>query len=438
MERKRVSADIIGTDIDVDTASIFVHEPVDITPFEKETIENDDEYKKLIVKIDDLVPTQRTVNMRRVKDALDSKNPVRVWDDNGTLKLVDGHHRTALRKLNGAASIPAFVCKRSVTAAASKPAPKKDRIKGSKTNKPGSAKTGAKVKFSAKVETALRNKLETHNKKVSPGRKATMSQLKAVYRRGAGAYSSSHRPGVTRDQWAMARVNAYLRLLSSGKPAKAGYTQDNDLLPASHPKSSKKNLQALVSSGLIPEEQALADALVEVVSVYGKFDQDGDGVWAGYTPAYENEVAGIGVKCANCVFYDGGNGCAIISLEVEPEGKCRFAVLPEGAVSGYDVPLRRQDDLELLIASAYAEAELEVSLLHEDEYDSPEQALLAMAELSGEGYEIIPALRAAWLRGVREKESPFRRASQLAAMLYDSKKDTDLLPVVTTKEGLDK
>ena len=571
MEPRRVSADIIGTDIDVPVTSIFVHAPVDISPFEKETIENDDDYKKIIVKIDDLVPTQRTVNMRRVKDAIDSKSPVRVWNDNGTLKLVDGHHRVTLRKLTGSASVPAFVCKRSITAAAltadadygdacppatqdialnienrqnaidnvgygplnpaqpndifwqdkaerwntsvrdaksaicgncvffdrrpktlecietgiadggsgddsawgaidqaelgyctaldfkcaasrtcnawaaggpitaaaSKPAPKKDRIKGSKTNKPGSAKTGAKVKFSAKVEKALRNKIETHNGKVSSGRKATMSQLKAVYRRGAGAYSSSHRPGTTRDQWAMARVNAYLRLLSSGRPTKAGYTQDNDLLPASHPRSSKKNLQALVSSGLIPEEQALADALVEVVSVYGKFDLDGDGVWAGYTPAYENDVAGIGVKCANCILYDGGNGCAIISLEVEAEGKCRFAVLPEGAVSGYDVPLRRQDNLELLIASAYAEAELEVSLLHEDEYDSPEQALLAMAELSGAGYEVIPALRAAWLRGVREHESPFRRASLLASMLYDSK-DADLLPVVETTEGLDK
>lgn len=437
MEPRSVSADIIGTDIDVEVTGIFMHPPVDITPAEKEIIEADDDYKKMVVRIDDLVPTQRTVNMRRVKDALDSKGAVRVWDDNGVLKLVDGHHRTALRKLNGAATIPAFVCKRSITAAASKPAPKKDRIKGSKTNKPGSAKTGAKVKFSAKVEKALRNKVETHNKKVSAGRKATMSQLKAVYRRGAGAFSSSHRPGATRDQWAMARVNAYLRLLSSGKPSKASYTQDNDLLPASHPKSSKKNLQALVSSGLIPEEQALADALIEVVSVYGKFDQDGDGVWAGYTPAYENDVASIGVKCANCVFFDGENGCAIISLEVEAEGKCRFAVLPEGAVEGYDVPLRRQDDLELLVASAFAESELTVSLLPEEEYDSPEQALIAMAELSGLGYEIIPALRGAWLRGVRDKNSPFRRASMLASALYDSK-DADLLPVVEATEGLDK
>ena len=129
-----------------------------------------------------------------------------------------------------------------VTAAASKPAPKKDRVRGSDANKKGSASGGKKIVFSDKVENALSNKVEEHNKKASEGRKATLSTLKAVYRRGAGAFSSSHRPGVGRDQWAMARVNAYLRLLRTGRPANPNYKQDNDLLPAKHPKSSRKDL----------------------------------------------------------------------------------------------------------------------------------------------------------------------------------------------------
>ena len=129
-----------------------------------------------------------------------------------------------------------------VTAAASKPAPKKDRVHGSDANKKGSASGGKRIVFSDKVEKALSNKVEEHNKKASEGRKATLSTLKAVYRRGAGAFSSSHRPGVGRDQWAMARVNAYLRLLRTGRPANPNYKQDNDLLPAKHPKSSRKDL----------------------------------------------------------------------------------------------------------------------------------------------------------------------------------------------------
>jgi len=71
--------------------------------------------------------------------------------------------------------------------------------------------------------------------------RTTLGQLKAVYRRGAGAYSTSHRPGKTRGQWAMARVNAYLYLLRNGRPENPKYTTDYDLLPKDHPKSTRAN-----------------------------------------------------------------------------------------------------------------------------------------------------------------------------------------------------
>ena len=308
------------------------------------------------------------------------------------------------------------------------PAPKEDRISGSKKNPKGSASGGKKITFDDKTETALKNKVEEHNKTAKSGRKATVRMLKAVYRRGAGAYSTSHRPGQTRGSWAMARVNAFLKLLRSGEPAKAAYTQDNDLLPASHPKSSKNSASTLLESGLIPEEQALADALLEVVGAYGKFDQDGDGVWAGYTPANENDVAAIGVKCANCVFYQGGNECQIISLDVEPEGKCRFAVLPEGAVEGYDIPQRDKDSLDLLLASAYAASELDISLKDPSEYNSVEETIIALTEASGMGYDAEFAIKAAWMRAVKEGDNPFERAKKLALSPATSY-DIELLPV---------
>lgn len=311
---------------------------------------------------------------------------------------------------------------------ASTPAPKKDRISGSKKNPEGSAAGGKKITFDAKTEKAIQNKVEEHNKTAKSGRKATVRMLKAVYRRGAGAYSTSHRPGKTRNQWAMARVNAFLRLLRSGKPAKAAYTQDNDLLPASHPKSSKKSASTLLASGLIPEEQALADALLDVVAVHGKFDQDGDGVWAGYTPANENDVASIGVKCANCVFYKGGDECAIISLNVEPEGKCRFAVLPEGAVKGYDIPQRDKDSLDLLLASADASGELSLELKDPTEYNSVEETIIALTEASGMGYDAEFAIKAAWMRAVKDGDNPFERAKELALSPATSL-DIELLPV---------
>ena len=211
-----------------------------------------------------------------------------------------------------------------IVAAGSRPAPKKDRIYGSKKNKPGSAAGSKKIVFSAKVETSLRNKVEEHNKNAKPGRKATLPMLKAVYRRGAGAFSSSHRPGKTRDQWAMARVNAFLKLLRSGSPANPNYKQDNDLLPKAHPKSSKGE-------------------------------------------------------------------AAVIQHEL-----------------------------------------LQVALKSADEYGSPEHAIFSMAEYSGLGYEVIPALRGAWLRGVRDGDVPFTRAYELATKLYACK-DADLLPKKSRK-----
>jgi hypothetical protein len=228
----------------------------------------------------------------------------------------------------------------------------------------------------------------------------------------------------------MARVNAYLKLLKSGKPSNSAYKQDNDLLPAKHPRSTKSSASSstlTASARLVPEEQDLADALLEVVAKHGKFNEDQIGVWAGYTPAAENKVAKIGVICANCVFYLGGDQCQIISLPVEPMGKCRFAVLPDGVVSAdaiieYDRAKLKQD-----VDDIYYEQELSVTLKKIEEYESTEDAITALAEFSGLGYEIVPALRATWLRAVKDGEDPYSRVKNMAEYTYDSK-DADLLP----------
>ena len=118
------------------------------------------------------------------------------------------------------------------------PAPKKDQKKGSKKNKPDSAKDkSGKITFSKEVTAQLEAKVKEHNAK-GKGAKATLAMLKAVYRRGAGAFSTSHAPKMSRHGWAIARVNAFLTLLRTGKPSNPKYTTDNDLLPSSHKKSS--------------------------------------------------------------------------------------------------------------------------------------------------------------------------------------------------------
>lgn len=85
----------------------------------------------------------------------------------------------------------------------------------------------------------LQAKVTAHNAKSK--HKVTTSMLQAVYRRGIGAYKTnpgSVRPNVSSpEQWAMARVNSFLRIVSGSKSPK----HDKDLLPASHDSSSKKS-----------------------------------------------------------------------------------------------------------------------------------------------------------------------------------------------------
>jgi hypothetical protein len=225
---------------------------------------------------------------------------------------------------------------------------------------------------------------------------------------------------MNRNQWAMGRVNAFLKLLKSGKPTNSAYTTDNDLLPSGHPRSTKKS-NSITAAGLVPEEQELAAALVEIATKYGKFNEDETGIWAGYTSAAENKDQEIGVHCGNCVLYAGGDQCQIISLPVEPMGVCRFAVLPDGVIKKEEKPSMKD------VEEFGYEQELSVELKDKEDYLYPEDAILAMAEYSGYGYEAEEAIRASWLRGVRNGDDPFVRASLLASLGHASL-DGDLLP----------
>ena len=108
------------------------------------------------------------------------------------------------------------------------PAKPSEKKKGSSKNKPGSAGgKGGKITFSEKVLTSLKNKVKEHNAKHK--KKVTLGQLKKVYRRGAGVFSQSHRPGMTRGGWAMARVNMFLKMKRGGKVKDSYRKADGDI-----------------------------------------------------------------------------------------------------------------------------------------------------------------------------------------------------------------
>ena len=117
------------------------------------------------------------------------------------------------------------------------------------------------------------------------------------------------------------------------------------------------------------EESDLRDSLLRIVSTHGRFNEDSQGVWAAYTPADENEVASIGVKCSNCVFYNADGSCDIIAMDIEPGGKCRFAVIPKGVVDVDD----DDDDLKMWLPSGDSEERVKF-LEDDDEYEESKAA----------------------------------------------------------------
>jgi len=148
------------------------------------------------------------------------------------------------------------------------PAKPSERIKGSKVNKEGSASNSSKSIEVGSALESLKAKVSAHNEKHGDkeGKKVTLGMLKAVYRRGTGAFSNTHRPGMSRSGWGIARVNAFLKLVSSGSPSNPKYTTDNDLLPAGHPKKSNNKSKPQKDFNMSNENNELDNDLLEQVN----------------------------------------------------------------------------------------------------------------------------------------------------------------------------
>ena len=127
------------------------------------------------------------------------------------------------------------------------PAPKSEKVYGSRINKSGSASSKSSAKrilFGQDVRQKIKNKLAEYNAK-NPYKKIDFATAKAIVRRGMGAYSKTHRPTISggapnsRSAWGIARLHAFMRKKSGSTTAngvvrsnniKKSYVQDNDLL----------------------------------------------------------------------------------------------------------------------------------------------------------------------------------------------------------------
>jgi hypothetical protein len=100
---------------------------------------------------------------------------------------------------------------------------------------------------------------------------------------------------------------------------------------------------------LSEDEKAFADSLLKLAEELGPLDQS-EGIWIGYEDSSNNEDASIGVKCGNCALHKSSIACAIIAQQIEEEGICRLAVIPDGYVNSEnnDMDDDMDDEFEMM------------------------------------------------------------------------------------------
>jgi uncharacterized protein len=81
------------------------------------------------------------------------------------------------------------------------------------------------------------------------------------------------------------------------------------------------------SSVLGPQDLALAESYEGIAEEYGPFSQES----AHYVA--DNPFASRGIKCGNCVFFEGEGRCYIVAGDIAPDAICKLWVIPEDKMS---------------------------------------------------------------------------------------------------------
>ena len=110
--------------------------------------------------------------------------------------------------------------------------------------------------------------------------------------------------------------------------------------------------RSIGEQALPPVKKAIAKAIEDVVEIHGTLAPAD----AHYMP--NSPFLAEGMRCANCVFYEGGGGCEIVQGSVSPEGLCQFHVIPEVSMSSEEKNEEREGDAAVAEQAApAAEAE---------------------------------------------------------------------------------
>lgn len=144
------------------------------------------------------------------------------------------------------------------------------------------------------------------------------------------------------EQWGYAKVKDFLKKVAHGViPMPSEPVEQEDVQ-----QEMLEGLSEMQEMGLNSRQYAMYDFYEKMVEEFGKFDQTALANGAHY--ASENPFVASGMKCSNCVFYEGGQGCEIVSGIIEPEAICKLWVIKEELITeGKSELVEEEKSLEL-------------------------------------------------------------------------------------------
>jgi HK97 family phage prohead protease len=103
-------------------------------------------------------------------------------------------------------------------------------------------------------------------------------------------------------------------------------------------------------SDLTPRQSLMYETYEQIAEQYGMWSQDTGADGAHYVA--ESPFAAEGLVCANCVFYEGGRKCEVVSGDINPAGICKLWVIAERLITTETEPAESPEVAEIRCADA--------------------------------------------------------------------------------------
>jgi HK97 family phage prohead protease len=96
-------------------------------------------------------------------------------------------------------------------------------------------------------------------------------------------------------------------------------------------------------------QSALYGDLESLVEIFGQFDKTNGAQGSHYMDGDMNPFIDEGLMCSSCAFYEGPRGCEVVAGDIDPNGLCKFWLIPEqllniepADVEPADVPMEEE------------------------------------------------------------------------------------------------